>query len=240
MKATKMVAVSLLCLPAVALAVPVTYEFSGSVTFTDDPLHFDHGVGVGSAFSGSFTFDDAVAPAFSGADYATYLDLVSQFDVSFDGLAVTSADRPVGPSSPQRSEAQVSNNRSFDGADAFGFQAAVAPLASDPSHDLFFRNVQFQGVTSNSSTFLSTALPTTLDLAAFDVVPLMLSVTYQVWSSPNDFISNGQIAGRVTSLRVSGGGSSVSVPEPSALVLMGAGLGMLLTRRRRAVPCNRA
>ena len=232
MKTTKMVAALLLALPAVSQALPITYEFSGTVTFTSDPLGFDHGVGAGSAFSGSFTFDDAVAPAFTGADYATYLELISSFDVAFDGLAFTRAALPVGPSSPQTSEAQVSNNRWQDGADGFNFQSALAPVVSDPSSALFFRNAQFMGVSSINTTFTDTSLPTALDPAAFNYVPLMLSVTYQLWNSPSEFVSNGQIAGQVTSVRA----ISTSVPEPSVLALMVAGLGMVVFsgRRRRA------
>jgi len=57
-------------------------------------------VAIGSAFSGSITFDDAVAPTTSAPDWASYQDNVSAFDLTFEGVSFARAALPLGPSSP--------------------------------------------------------------------------------------------------------------------------------------------
>ena len=206
-----------------ALATPITYDFAGTVTYTTNSLGLSLPA-VGTAFTGFLTYDDAALPNGSGPTFATYVDLITAFQVDYSGVMVSNASTAVGPYSPQSSEASVTNDRS-DGHDGFTFQVATSLLAGDPANT--YRNLTLSALTDNTA-LSTTALPSTLpDLSAWQIN--FLTLTYAEYSADNTQVTgNGEATGALTSLSKR---ATASVPEPSTLALFLGLLALPLFRR---------
>ena len=225
--------VALLCATCSgAYAAPVTFDFTGVVNYTYDPLAINPVVAPGTAFSGSFTFDDAAAPTFVGADFSSYAELLTGFEVDYGSVAFTRAAVPQAPVTILTGSGRITNNRIHDGADAVYFGSSMQLLPSDPV-DGFFRSANLQGASSNPDVFPDSSLPGVLNPADFDIVPLTISVTYEHWlvapDQPPQWVDYGYISGFLSTIRA----RPSSVPEPETLSLLaGALLAACLVRRR--------
>jgi hypothetical protein len=238
-KFTRLAAALLWATSIGAHAAPVTFDFTGVVNYTYDPLGFDPVIAPGTAFTGSFSFDDAAAPTFVGADFNSYAELLTGFEVDYGGVAFTRAAVPQGPDTTQTGSGRITNNRLHDGADVVYFGSSMQLLPGDPV-DGFFRNANLQGASSNPNVFPDAGLPGALNPADFDIVPLTVSVTYARWilspDQPPVWADYGYISGFLSTIRA----RPSSVPEPETLPLLaGALLAAHLVRRRRWTPSSR-
>jgi len=83
MRSIRLASLLAVLLPVSALAVPVTYEFTGTLTsyqtdgdITDNPFPY------GTEFFGSFTLEDSTVP-FTDIGFTGYLDAVTAASISF-------------------------------------------------------------------------------------------------------------------------------------------------------------
>ncbi len=208
------VGVSLLLGGAPVLAVPITFEFTGTVTqvpVLDPGDPFGGTIGFGTAFHGRYTFEsttpDAVpspqigAYRMSGAPFGASVTLAGHTFSTTDALAIGVADNLPGP------------------RDQYTVLACAGGLscAGDLTLELFFED-------PTGTVFSSDALPLIPPaLTRFATRDFHLSALVEG--------NQVQIDGRVESLSCPAC-APAPVPEPSALLLLATALAGLALRRR--------
>ncbi len=197
-----------------AQAVPITYNFGGTVTSSFLPAQF----AVGSSFNGSFTFDSAAVDADPNAtvgDYAT-------------GFGITATVGGITYSNVAGSGSAIvwNNNGGLDRFDAQVQGVLAGPVLVNASTNLagfspFILRAVFDD--SSQTAFSSDSLPALLNPGAFGSDVFQLSF-YQGVTQVN-------VLGTIDSLRLAGNGTGV--PEPATYALMLFGLGAFAMQRRR-------
>ena len=229
-------------MPLVAHAIPVTYEFGGtivgvSVSATEG---FSSGAALGDVFSGSFTYDDSVATNGCGGLSCGYVDFVTALTYTMAGQTFTF--NPLGNSDGENAShgavQMQCGGPSCVPFQVFGLSAGIGALPGDsPSWN---RVASFVVGSTNMSTFAAyDRLPSVIGpLSAFDHLfnidgalagPLFEASIYSAGVPLNGYgPSYARAVGQITSLQ--------PIPEPSTYALMLAGLGAVAyaARRRRA------
>jgi len=188
-----------------ARAAIITYNFTGTVT---QNLNNPYGVtaGVGTAVSGSFTYDTGALDTYPPSGQGQYAQPVPPADLSILFSAtgdVAVADILMG------TVVQDSTNDFFQ----IYANSNVGSVNSSPVTG--FRS--FIGLIDTSGTaFGSDSLPAALTLAAFDIT----SGEFQDANDPNTAVIRYSI-------------DTLVVPEPASLSLLALGLGLLASRLRR-------
>jgi hypothetical protein len=213
-----LVAASFMLKVSAANADPITYTFSGTVTFVDPLLSstFD----VSQTMSGAFTYDSSAPVQFiSGSDasgFANYLPAVVDFSMTV-GVYSASLVSSGGI-------VQVGNNIGIDrflvGAPTTG--PPVNGLANPIGH----------------LTLLDASQAAFTDIQLTDVGPLMLSAfTQTTWNmSFGPAGSAPFVQGDLTSLTL----QATSVPEPATATLLLGGVVVAVRRRLRQQPWTNA
>ena len=213
-----LVAAGLLTGPQQANALPITFEFSGTVTTVNPALA---GVfSVGQSFSGSYTFESTAPDADGTAVFGTY-ENVSAFTFNYGGGAYVGSTAPgVGS---QSGRITVGNDEPAvlfpDTYRVLAFEAIETVNGPDIGAFSVVAALLFMGDPTGTA-FGSDALPLTPPpLSGFTVSEFSLG------------FNNGQVdvavLGTITSFN--------QVPEPATLALFGiglAGLGLAARRRR--------
>ncbi|MEH2517640.1 hypothetical protein V1277_006382 [Bradyrhizobium sp. AZCC 1588] len=201
---------------APANAAIVSYGFTGVVSFEG---YSNYNSPIGSAFSGEFSYDAAVAPTavFPNVDGsgALYPALVS-FSVQFQGVSA-SYTGASGASVYVQNESPFSSfaNDVFQinvGSSSEITASPVTGLTYMTSMRIYLSDVTSQGLSSSS-------LPTSFNLADFGDTRVILD-SFGI-----------QLQGRLTTLT-----QVAAVPEPStwAMMILGfAGVGYMTYRRRK-------
>jgi hypothetical protein len=195
-------------------AVPLTFDFTGSVTQTvfdpNDP--FAGTIGFGTAFSGSYTFESTAPdgiPFASNGSYASF-GVPYQFTVTIGGFTFSTSDVL---------NVSVGNG----GTDQYSVFACVGiPFCFGSSASLLLEDL-------DGAAFASDALPTTAPLlSAFEVALF----TFRGFVDDNQV----EIIGQLETLACSAGCDPVGtpVPEPGTLVLVASALAAQRLRSRRA------
>ena len=210
--------VALVCAGAVApcVAAPITFDFTGSVTsatfIPTDP--FGGTIGVGTAFSGSYTFESTTADgnAFASDGSYTGMGLPYLFTLNIGSFTFSTSD--------------ILNINVSDGAaDGYSVLAcAGGPFCFGSSAQLFLQD-------TDGTVFSSDALPVAAPpLSAFEVATL----TFSGFANDNFALINGQLE----TLVCSAGCSPVNEPvsEPATLLLVGSALTAIRFRFRRRAP----
>jgi len=208
--------VSLLALVSLsANATLITIEASGITDWVSQPA--DMSGMLDKTFNMTIVYDDATSDANASLDRGDYGAGIVSMYASIDGQALTLSPHPESNS---LDSLNVLNN--YGGPDFFDeFTASTDNLNLDPL------NVSLGGLgpytriktglrlsDSSQTVFSDDSLPTTLDLADFDLGFMYVLLFPQT----NDF--NTRVDATITSLTV----TSTSVPEPSVLALMATGL----------------
>jgi PEP-CTERM motif len=196
-------------------AAPVTFDFSGAVTQTtfnpSDP--FAGAIGIGTTFSGSYTFETTAADGNPFASNGSY----SAFGAPYQ-FAVT-----IGGGFTFSTSDALTINTGNGPADQYSVLAcAGGPFCFGSNASLFLEDL-------NGTVFAGDALPYPAPaLSAFETALFTF----------NGFVDGAQveIIGQLGSLVCSAGCDPVGtpIPEPGTLLLVGSALAALRVRRRRA------
>jgi hypothetical protein len=196
-------------------AAPVTFSFTGSVTETtfvpNDP--FAGAIGIGAAFSGSYTFDTTAADSNPFPTNGSYMWFGApyQFTATIGGFTFSTSD-------------VLSVNVANGAADQYSALAcAGGPFCFASTWALFLEDL-------DGTAFAGDALPSSAPLlSAFETALF----TYSGVVDDNQV----RIVGQLGSLVCSAGCDPVGtpVPEPGTLVLVGTALAALRRRRRQGV-----
>lgn len=207
---------TILLLPAIVDASPITFGFTGVVS--QDPLldpvdPFGGSIAFGTLFSGSYVFESTTPDGDLSANGGSYTSAGGMLSITIGGNAFIASDLlNIG----------VGNN--FSGSD---FYTVFAQNTSGA--DPFDLSLTLQDL--NATVFGGALLPTNApSFAAFELATLFFTGTIAG--------NQVQIDGQLTSLTctagcVPGGGTGTPVvPEPTTFALLSAGLAAIYWRRR--------
>jgi|GEM_PF-3510998 hypothetical protein len=207
-KAKHLIAVLfLICNPFTAKAALITIDFGGTLTSTFGTLT------SGQAFSGSYTFDAAVAATgASTSSFSAFNNLLSA------SLTIGSFTATVGPGSglPEIQQDDVA------GADRYALLARNA-IGSSQVGGLDIDAFGFR-LDDTSGTAITDALVLLASPSLANFTGNSLFIFFGSFTGPSGFVD-----GRLTSLSV----RNTNVPEPEILLLLGAAAASFSMARKR-------
>lgn len=213
---------AMFALSACAQAEIFTFNFTGTVTYSDGTLA---GVAEGTPINGQFSYDvhtwadkDPHYPeyAYYGFGRESYLRLQLGSNTLLAGAS---------NEAPSNLSASVYNNTRSNAEDMFIISAYDARLNGATSTD---SNLGFQLASQYGSTgaLSSTALPRNFNLAAFDAGETLNYGWFMQYSRPDQLV----MYYRIDSI-------TNAIPEPQTwgMLVMGLGIVVFLARRKKAV-----
>ncbi|MDX1488973.1 MAG: VPLPA-CTERM sorting domain-containing protein [Acidiferrobacterales bacterium] len=202
-----------------AQASLITFDFTGTVVgasgSTSNPNSWNSAGDPGDTVSGWFTYDDSLSATTSSATVATYHPVAPNLGISVTLGSKTASSLTNAATSPH--QVKINNSDSPTKFEQFNYTAGNSTTAGDWLFGITLRNTN-----SSFDALASTALPTSFNLALFQVL------TGSVVRSASSSSTEGTLSWIFTSItaRTSSGVPSV-VPIPAALVLFLSALGAL-------------
>ena len=235
MRSIRLASLLAVLLPVSALAVPVTYEFTGTLTsyqtdgdITDNPFPY------GTEFFGSFTLEDSTVP-FTDIGFTGYLDAVTAASISFGSGGSLGSFQHTGSLlefSVYSSNLVFLNDFEYMGnppVDQFSLGISLGTLPGDPVGAYRSFDIALGG---SDTSLLPAGLSITDPLPTAKLIEqgLSLNFYYSVFDADGNSVEFKAPGGLIASLTQ----VPVSVPEPSTLALFAAGVLGLALRRRSA------
>ena len=163
--------ICLALVPMTVAAIPVTYEFSGSVGFFNADLPPDGSipepfVPYGTEFTGSFTYENETLPNYQAPGVLQYQNAITGATISFGAGGSLGefgfANKPYAAYTTQSSFVSFVNDLEFNGNppyDQFNLTSAIGNAPGDPAN--MYRNLSFY-----SSDYSAQAIPAGVPLEA--------------------------------------------------------------------------
>ncbi len=196
-----------------AEASPITFAFTGTMTFVDSAL--GPTITAGAEMSGSFTFESSTPDDQSFGLIGAYPNAISSLSLTMGDYSLTVTNPVSQITVNQLSEHRYDVVTLLDGA----------PPINQRTPTQFVLSLQ----DTTGTAFSSDALPTALDLNAFDL--RFISINFSGFGGGCQiFCLPPRVDADVTTLQVV---PSAAVPEPGTLTLVGVGLAAAVRRRIR-------
>ena len=226
-------AVTLLSLPGLAGAAPVTFTFEADIVSVGDRLHPIKPTSTsGQRLSGRITFDSAASPTLIDETFALYQEAVTDLSLSIEQLGLAWS----GGTSPRTYS--VLNDRNIGGetTDRFvvGFMPIVGPSVGEAGVIMSPLSFLLTLADHDSTVFDSLEPPTAIDLSAFETREAR--IVFQGMIPDSDVPGGYRTFQQFVDARLLPP-DSANIPEPAALAMLGislAGLGLARWKKRCA------
>lgn len=191
-----------------ATAAPVTFQFSGQLTFVEPLLETATGISAGNSFIGTYTFDPTTLGSTLDPSRTDYSGAITNATVSIGTNVVLS------PSLPYSSTITIVNRLPNFGPD-YSNSLSSFSVNQQNINGIRLNMFQVQLVDPLATAFNNTSLPTTPpSLSSFATK----SASFYFLNELNGY--GGAATGEIHSL--------TAVPVPAAVLLFGTGLTALI------------
>lgn len=227
---THLMAIAALTFNGAVLAVPLTFDFSGSITSVNDTTASGL-VTVGDSFSGSFTYETTTPEAAYTVGDSQFAFYDHPTPLGVNGLSLSAGDFNYAASQTALLTPTVQNQGSLvSGEDAFILIQTDDSASFVQLPTVNFVQVELFLLGADGILGGSLALPTALDLSDFTLSRDFRLAALEPSGMGPGFFNVFVIEGSLLSLELS---TPTTVPEPTSIALLGLGLAALGLRRKR-------
>ena len=211
---------TILAIPTQAMAIPISGFMSGTINSVDmniyDPdAYFPDDIVAGMTFEGTFSYNTDlfyIDENYTGIPQRRFF--AEDLSVTINLIGATNKYTFTGGCDDGIYNHYYVTDSTYD---SFSFDAWCGIYGS--AGDFHAESMQFETTDSTGTVFNDSSLPTALSLDDFDINSFRMG--FQGWGG------GGSLKGEIETLYAQ------PVPEPSAILLMGAGLLCLVGYRRR-------
>ena len=204
-------------------ASEITFTFSGEISSITNDVGATSTFGTGTfktgdTVSASFSFDPTASPTYNQNHEAIYDAVITSYN------ATTSGGYSASATTGQITMYDNYGSPEYDRIRAGMFQESPYTLTGAPVDNLLLLDFVVSLQDPNQTAFNGIGLPSTLDLSKFDLNARYSAMQFVFANSKTDGDSFRLVTAQIT---------SVSVPEPTTLLLLAFGLIGVAGARKR-------